>query len=127
VQASDKQLERRGRSGFEEWATWRGPLSCTSQRSNGDVHRFIDRVTSGVLKGQVQCMITDMILRGVHQAQLMRRHGIVTITKVAAASPSNDDGLRYVLNERGKRVKTLPLVSSLMIGATGISVTTLLR
>ena len=72
-------------------------------------------------------MITDMILRGVHQAQLMRRHGIVTITQVAAASPSNDDGLRYVLNERGKRVKTLPLVSSLMIGATGISVTTLLR
>jgi len=53
--------------------------------------------------------------------------GIVTITKVAAASPSNDDGLRYVLNERGKRVKTLPLVNSLMIGATGISVTNLLR
>jgi hypothetical protein len=71
--------------------------------------RLVNRVVGEVLEGKVQCMITDLILRGVHQTRLYRDHGIMTVNKVAAAPPSKDDGFREVLNESGKRVKTLPL------------------
>ena len=70
--------------------------------------RLVKRVTEGRLQGKVQCMITDLILRGVHHATLYREHGIIPVNKVAAAV-AKDEEYRDVVNAKGKRVKTLPI------------------
>ncbi len=70
--------------------------------------RLVKRVMEGRLQGKVQCMITDLILRGVHHAALYKEHGIITVNKVAAAA-AKDEGYRDVLNAKGKRIKTYPV------------------
>lgn len=101
------------------------PLSVRSSESNSRVTlgvdmdfkdseeakttlRLIDRIMVGRLEGKVQCMITDMILRGVHHVVLLKHHGIITVNKVAAAA-AKDDEYRGVLNAKGKQIKTLPI------------------
>ncbi len=70
--------------------------------------RLVKRVMQGRLQGKVQCMITDLILRGVHHVTLYKEHGIITVNKVAAAV-AKDEKYRDVLNAKGKRIKTLPV------------------
>ncbi len=70
--------------------------------------RLVKRVMEGRLRGKVQCMITDLILRGVHHVTLYKEHGIITVNKVAAAV-AKDEEYRDVLNAKGKRIKTLPV------------------
>lgn len=71
--------------------------------------RLVKRVVNSGLEGRVQRMITDLILRGVHQTRLFRDHGIMTVNKVYEAPESKENGFREVLNQKGKRIKTLPL------------------
>ncbi len=70
--------------------------------------RLVKRVMQGRLQGKVQCMITDLILRGVHHVTLYKEHGIITVNKVAAAV-AKDEGYRDVFNAKGKRIKTYPI------------------
>jgi len=69
---------------------------------------LLKRVVSGRLQGSVQAMITDGILRGVHQETLFKELGIITVNKVAAAV-SKEEEMRNVLDEKGKKIKTLPI------------------
>jgi hypothetical protein len=71
--------------------------------------RLFRRVVRGRLEGRVLAMITDLILRGMHQVVLFREYGVVTINKVAKASPSKEGQAFDVVDERDKRVKELPL------------------
>jgi hypothetical protein len=84
--------------------------------------RGIDCLHGTVLAGQVQGLITDKIIRGVHQVDLYTKYGIVPITKVASSSTTCSDGgeavgesdaLRDVVliesQRKKRRVKSLPL------------------
>ncbi len=72
--------------------------------------RVVKRVIAqGGLEGIVQAIITDKILRGTHQLELLTQHGVVTITKVAAAPGSESPRAQQVVDAGGKRCKTLPL------------------
>lgn len=101
------------------------PLSVRSSESNSRVTlgidmdfkdseeakttlRLVKRVIDCRLEGRVQCMITDLILRGVHHVTLYKDHGIITVNKVAAAA-AKEEGFRDVLNSKGKRIKTFPV------------------
>jgi hypothetical protein len=46
----------------------------------------VERIDGTSLKGKVQALITDMIIRGAHGVTLMTRYGVVPLTKVAAAA-----------------------------------------
>ena len=70
--------------------------------------RLLDRVLAGRLQSKVQTMITDLILRGVHHVALFKKHGIITVNKVAAAVAKEEEYLD-VLNSKGKRIKTFPI------------------
>ncbi len=54
----------------------------------------MERICATRLAGSIQCLITDMIIRGKHMVPLYRRCGVIPVTKVAAASDdgSSEDG-----------------------------------
>lgn len=67
------------------------------ERENSEAATIIncmERICATRLAGRIQCLITDMIIRGVHMVPLYRRCGVIPVTKVAAAPAdgSSDDG-----------------------------------
>lgn len=84
--------------------------------------RGVDDLQVTQLAGRVQGLITDKIIRGVHQVELYTKYGIVPITKVASSSSTStdasgggveSDALRDVVliesQRKKRRVKSLPL------------------
>ena len=78
----------------------------------------MERICATRLAGRIQCLITDMIIRGKHMVPLYRRCGVIPVTKVAAASDdgSSEDGEDGVPsgggrsdNEQEKTAKKLQL------------------
>jgi hypothetical protein len=104
---------------------WVG-IDETENAEAATILRGVDRIHRSDLRGSVQCLITDMIIRGAHMVDLFRCYGIIPVTKVAAngktargADENSDDdavddaGMRDVVlaasQKKGKRVKSLPL------------------
>lgn len=73
--------------------------------------RLVERVCATSLRGRIQCLITDKIIRGMHMVQLFKRFGITSVTKVAAApeQAKGESGVQVHSGSSGKKVKSLPL------------------
>ena len=111
-------LSVRGDTPHSRVTIWIG-IDESENTEAATIMRGIDRIDE-VLHGKVQCLITDMIIRGTHQNTLFTKYGIIPITKVAASgsgevvtdtsTDGSDNSVTVTTSRKGKKVKSLPLV-----------------
>lgn len=100
---------------------WIG-IDVSANDEAATILRGVDRISRSGLGGRIQCLITDMIIRGKHMTGLFQNHGIIPVTKVAARSLTVDidedlagaSGLRHDVvleasSRKGRTVKSLHL------------------